>query len=918
MAVLRFFEFELDESRRLLTRAGNPVKLGSKALDILVVLASKAGEVVTREELFDAVWSGSTSAENSLRVQIMALRKALATGETDDLVQSVAGRGYLLSASVQRQKPVEIPAPRISEVRGNLPGMHTSIIGRGDFIRRCLEARRTRVMSVVGPGGIGKTTVAIEFANTIREEYESAFFVDLAALKAGARIGPTLASLMGLSVYGSDPMPGIIAAIGHRKMIFVFDNCEHVIEQAAEVIERMSLACPNVFIVATSRETLGIPSEMVRRLGPLDIPAEGESPASPSSYSAMAMFMDRVEHSLEIASLNQIDDLVRVAAIVRKLDGIPLAIEFAAARVIDLGLDQLLNSLNQPLTVLRRGRRTAPHRQQTLQATLDWSYGFLTENEKTVLQALSVFAQTFSRDGAASVCRPLLDNDDIEDAIWGLQSKSLLSRSETGTALRLLETTREYASIKLLSSMRETPVRDAHARFVLARLQDAELEWDRLATYQWLASYGGLINDLRLALAFCETLGNTGLFLELVACSGLLWTQLGLMNEQFLYIEKAIEVLDRTDAPDPAIDTQLRSAYGAIAYNVHSVAGDAEAIRQFDLAASSARTLGDATKILRARSGVCAVLTTQGRYREAYGLALTLRDELGVAAESTVNRILAHNSHYLGSHADAFGMAEKALHANGVNVRGTLTSGANFGQKTLSLMIMAKTAYLRGEIATSLELLDELTADVMAVDHPISTCLAFSVGVCPVYFGLGMTEKGRYYLEVLRDTSTRNSLVRWQEWADGFDYALATDIVVPSTALASLSLAGNGPRLENTITIGGERIGLDLLEMALSGEAGWCEPELLRLKGIKLLQRGSSEGRRWLTQGFELASRQSARTWQLRCANSLATFATAASFDEDRLRVDRLLGEFTEVPAIDLAISERILDGAPEMCELWR
>ncbi|MEV4610762.1 helix-turn-helix transcriptional regulator [Neorhizobium sp. LMR1-1-1.1] len=914
MSVLRFFEFELDESRRLLTRSGQPVKIGSKALDVLVVLASRAGEVVTREELFDAVWSGSASAENSLRVTIMALRKALASGETDGLVQSVAGRGYLLSASVQSRKPVEVPAPRALEIRGNLPGVHTAVIGREDFIQRCLESRRTRVMSVVGPGGIGKTTVAIAFANTIREGYESAFFLDLAALNAGERIGPTLASLMGLSVYGSDPMPGIITAIGQHKIIFVFDNCEHVIEQAAEVIEKVSLACPNVFIVATSRETLGIPSEMVRRLGPLDTPQEGENPVNPSSYSAMAMFMDRVEHSLDIGSLNQIDDLVRVAAIVRKLDGIPLAIEFAAARVIDLGLDQLLNSLNQPLTVLRRGRRTAPHRQQTLQATLDWSYGFLTENEKTALQALSVFAQTFSRDGAASVCGPLLENDDIEDAIWGLQSKSLLSRSDTGTALRLLETTREYASIKLQSSRRETPIRDAHAHFVLSRLRDAELEWDKLATYQWLASYGGLINDLRLALAFCETVRNTRLFLELVAGSGLLWTQLGLMNEQLLYIEKAIEVLDRTETRDPAIDTQLRSAYGAIAYNVHSVAGDAEAVRQFDLAASSARALGDATKTLRAKSGVCAVLTTQGRYREAYELALTLRDDLGVAAESAVNRILAHNSHYLGSHADAFGMAEKALHANGVNVRGTLTSGANFGQKTLCLMIMAKTAYLRGEISNSLELLDELTADVIEVDHPISTCLALSVGVCPVYFGLGMNEKGRYYLEVLRDTSTRNSLVRWQEWADGFDYALGTDIVAPSTALASLKLGGHGPRLENTITIGGERIGLDLLEMALSGEAGWCEPELLRLKGIKLLRRGEGEGRQWLSQGFELASRQSARTWQLRCANSLAAFATAASFDEDRLRVERSLGHFAEAPPIDLAISTRILEGTREMC----
>ena len=916
MSVLRFLDFELDESRRKLTRSGHPVKIGSKALDILAVLARRAGEVVSREDLFEAVWSGSTTAENSLRVQIGALRKALGSSESDSLVQSVAGRGYLLSASVRRVEAAELsPAinPQIS--RGNLPDIGNNVIGREDFIARCLQTRRTSVMSIVGPGGIGKTTVAIEFANRVRAEYEAAFFLDLAALSTASSIGPTLASLIGLSVYGDDPMPGIRAAIGQRKLIFVFDNCEHVIENAAAVIEDVSRACPNIFIVSTSREPLGISAEMVRRLGPLDTPDEGQLPSNPTAYSAIAMFMDRVEHSLDSGAIDQVDDLLRVAAIVRKLDGIPLAIEFAAARVIDLGLGQLLDSLGEPLAVLRRGRRTAPRRQQTLQATLDWSYGYLTEHERTVLQALSVFAQNFTREGAASVCAHLLENEEIEDAIWGLQSKSLLSRSEAGTALRLLATTREYAWAKLVAQERDAEVRNAHARFVLMRLRHAELEWDKLPTHQWLASYGGLINDLRFALSYSEVVGETRLFLELVAGSGLLWTQLGLMSEQFRYIEQAVAALDQGRLQDAEIDSQLRSAYGAIAYNVHSVAGDTEAVRQFDLAAASARTLGDTTKIMRAKSGVCAVLTTQGRYREAFELASSLRDELGVASESAVHRIHAHNSHYLGKHSAAFDYAERALYANGVNVRGTLTSGANFGQKTLSLMIMAKTAYLRGEVGNSLALLDELIADVMEVDHPISTCLALSVGACPIYLGLGMHEKGRYYLEILRDISTRNSLIRWREWADGFDYALGTDIIAPSAALAALKIGGNGPRLENTIVVGGERMGLDLVDIALGGEAGWCEPELMRLKGTRLLSRRNAEGRQWLLSGFELAESQTAGLWQLKCANSLAIHATNPTRTEDRERIDRVLTKFPDAPSADIEISEKLIDQLQELCD---
>lgn len=917
MSVLRFLDFELDVFRRQLTFAGTPVKIGSRSLEILIVLASRPGEVVSREEILDAVWPNNVTAENSLRVNIVSLRKALSIGAPDSLVQSVAGRGYILSAAARKEELEPPPIQLVEKSRGNLPELHTSIIGREDFIRRCLDSKQARVLSVVGPGGIGKTTVAVEFANKVRSKYEAAYFVDLAALKTAASIGPTLASLLGLSVYGNDPLPGIIAAIGHNKYLFVFDNCEHVIDQTADLIENISRACPAVFIVTTSREPLGIPSEMIRRLGPLETPGDGASPSDTLSYSAVTLFMERLEHSIEMGSVVRDEDLSRVAAIVRRLDGIPLAIEFAAARVIDLGFERLLTSLSQPLTVLRRGRRTAPPRQQTLQATLDWSYGFLTPNEQVVLQALSVFAQSFTRDGASTICGSLLGKDDLEDAIWGLQLKSLLAKSESGAALRLLETTREYAAIKLVAGGRHLEVRAAHAHFVRERLRDAELHWDKLDTFHWMSGYGKLIHDLRSALAFCEETANTRLMLELVAGSGVLWTQLGLMNEQFRYIEKAIHILDSSQTNDAAIETQLRSAYGAIAYNVHSGAGDNEGLRQFELAARSARDLDDSTMILRARSGVCAILTTQGLYTEANDVAAALRLEVGPDADSAVTRIFAHNSHYLGRHDDAFRFARQSLEANGVNIRGTLTSGANFGQKTLSLMIMAKTAYLRGEIKNSLELLEELTSGAIKVDHAISVCLALSVGACPIYFGLGDYERGRYFLEILRDISTRNSLDRWREWADGFDYALGRPKAASSDVIASLMTGGNGPRLENTIMIGGKQIEISLLDLALKGQAGWCEPELLRLKGEGLLDRGDAEGRGLVLRGFDLAAEQSATTWQLRCANGLANYSTSGTADSDLSRIERVLRLFPDdAPANDLAIAEARLKGVRSQIEV--
>lgn len=906
MSTIRFLDFELDVSRRLLAHQGKPVKIGSRALDILALLASRAGEIVSSSEILLAVWPDSVSAENSLRVQIVALRKALSVGNAGSLLQSVAGRGYILSATVRTDEPaVERIVP---QSRGNLPGKVTTVIGRQGFIAKCVDLRESRIMTIVGPGGIGKTTVALELAHLHKGDYEAVYFLDLAAIGSTATIAPTLASLLGISVYTDDPLPGIIAALAPEKILLVFDNCEHVIANAAQIIDRIIRTCPGVTVLATSREPLSVHAETIRRLGALDVPDVGEGTAQAMQCSAVALFMDRMEHSFEMIAPLRDDQLDLVTSIVRRLEGIPLAIEFAATRVVDLGLDQLLASLDQPLTVLRRGRRTAPRRQQTLQATLDWSYGFLTEGEKVVLQALSVFAYSFSREGALAVCQAVLGQEEAEDAIWGLQSKSLLARSESGRALRLLETTREYAAIKLASTGRQRTVRLSHAALLLTRMREAEFQWDKLPTSQWMNGYGILIHDLRLALTFCEEAAETHLFYELLAASGVLWTQLGLLNEQFRHIEKAIRSIDLEPLADPLLETQLRSAYGSIAYNVHSVDGDAEAERQFELAARSARLLNDSTRLLRAASGICALLTTRGRYHAANEVALELRKDLGQIAEPAVNRILAHNSHYLGAHEDAYDYALRALRANGQAVRGTLTSGASFGQKTLSLMVMAKTAYLRGQIKTSLEHLDELTSDIVLVDHPISTCLGLAVGACPIYFGVGEMELGHRFLGILRDTSTRNSLVRWQEWVEGYEYALEESQLQRDPALACFRHGSNGPLLENIVTTAGRKAGLEFIQLGLAGEAGWCRAELLRLHGEILLDRNDERGRDMLHEAYLTAEVQSALTWQLKCANSLATHGTFQTFDADRERIERTLRLFPGVPVQgDLEAAEAIL-----------
>lgn len=196
----------------------------------------------------------------------------------------------------------------------------------------------------------------------------------------------------------------------------------------------------------------------------------------------------------------------------------------------------------------------------------------------------------------------------------------------------------------------------------------------------------------------------------------------------------------------------------------------------------------------------------------------------------------------------------------------------------------------------SREHLDELTSDILLVDHPISTCLGLAVGACPIYFGLGELELGYRFLGILRDISTRNSLYRWQEWVEGYEYALGTGNVDHEAAIACLRHGGNGPRLENIVAVAGKPAGLDLLELALSGEAGWCQAELVRLKGEILLDRGDRSGRGLLLDAYRIAEGQSALTWQLKCANSLAKHGSHQTLEADRERVERTLGLFSCSP----------------------
>src|SRR5271154_1788196 len=448
--ILAFGPFSLFAAERLLKKGNEPIPLGGRALDILIALAERAGEVVTHKELISTAWPDVTVEEANLRFQMAALRKALGDGQDGArYISNVAGRGYCFVAPVTRssaKKPVPVTGITTTERVQRLPPRLTRMVGRDDTVRALAQQLEIwRFVSIVGPGGIGKTTLAISVAHTLVEGFHDAvFFIDLAALTDPQLVPTAVASALGLMVRTQDPVVGLLAFIGERKILLVLDSCEHVIGVAAKLAERVVSEAPQAHILTTSREALLVEGEHVHLLYSLDCPPEdaGLTAMEALRYPAAQLFMERAAASGYGAALSDIDAPI-VARCCRRLDGVALVIELAASRVGSLGIRGTAELLDNRFSLLWHGRRTALPRHETLNAMLDWSYSLLSGREKLVLCRLSVFVGDFTVQAAGSVASETdVDEANVIDAVASLVAKSLISTTfiNQSTYYRLLDT----------------------------------------------------------------------------------------------------------------------------------------------------------------------------------------------------------------------------------------------------------------------------------------------------------------------------------------------------------------------------------------------------------------------------------------------------------------------------------------------
>ncbi len=540
-AAYRFGSFELQPDQRRLLVDGRSAALGPRAFDVLLALVERAGQLVSKNELLDLVWPGLVVEENNLQVQISTLRKLLGP----QAIATIPGRGYRWTlapddGAAQAAKSESAP-PASSAGSAALPDAPTelpALYGRSEDVAAvCDLIRHHPLVTVVGSAGIGKTRLAQAVAHDLRDEFaDGVRLVELAPLA-----DPTLVAIMAARAIGlvtGDLVAALelaVQALAERRLLLVLDNCEHLLDAVDRVVAALRKGAPRVHVLATSQELLRHPDEHVYRLGALALPAE-VTVARAREAGAVELFAARVQ-AFEPRFLVSDANVAAVVDICRRLDGLPLAIELAAARVPLLGVEGVRERLDERFRLLTAGSRLALRRHQTLRAALEWSYSLLSEPEQRIFDGLGVFAGSFSLESAQRLATDAeIDEWAVLDHLGALVDKSLVIAEGESARYRMLETTRAFALERLAVRGETLPMLRRHAEVMLTLFEHfyrdimgggglASQLWKRLGAdldnlrgaIHWASGPDG---DLRTAIAL---VGASGAGPGFLTTAGLQW-----------------------------------------------------------------------------------------------------------------------------------------------------------------------------------------------------------------------------------------------------------------------------------------------------------------------------------------------------------------------------------------------------------
>jgi predicted ATPase/DNA-binding SARP family transcriptional activator len=490
-------------------------------------------EVPTRERLVGQLMTGLFNAGRQAEALEVFTRTRRVLSDELGIDPSRDLRAVM--EQILRQDPAitRAPAaPAIPRQRGNLPLRSTSFVGRAAELRRTLELLSAcRLVTLAGAGGAGKTALGIEAARASADRFsDGAVFVRLAAITEGDMLAPAVADALGVSIEGGTaahrPRDVLIGHLRMRNTLLVLDNCEHLIEPVAALAETILSRCAEVQIIATSREALAVPGEVQLPVAPLPVPAPGTPPSDIAAFASAELFLDRARAAAPGLVADE-ETLAAVGVICQRLDGIPLALELAAARLASLSPVELADRVRDRFALLTSGSRTADSRQQTLRATVDWSHDLLTSAERLLFRRLAVFRGGWILDAAEHVAADRdLPPSAVLDLLDRLVRQSLVTAERVAghTRYRMLETLRQYAADKLSLAADRDALLAAHAKFYLALAEQAETGLRSSAQPQWTQTPNAEHANVRAALAWLTTTdGHADEALRLAGSLGLYW-----------------------------------------------------------------------------------------------------------------------------------------------------------------------------------------------------------------------------------------------------------------------------------------------------------------------------------------------------------------------------------------------------------
>jgi predicted ATPase len=809
------------------------------------------------------------------------------------------------------------------------------MVGRDDTVRSLAEQlQMRRFVSIVGPGGVGKTTVAISVAHALVDGFRDAVvFIDLAALTDPQLVPTAVASALGLMVQTHDPLASLLAFIGDKEILLVLDNCEHVIGVAAALAERVVSDAPQAHILATSREALRVEGEHVHLLHSLDCPPEdlGLTAVEALRYPAAQLFMERAGASGYRTALSDSDAPI-VARICRRLDGVALAIELAASRTGSVGIRGTAELLDNRFSLLWHGRRTALPRHQTLNAMLDWSYKQLSEREKAVLCRMSVFVGDFTLQAAGSVgSETEADKADVIDAVASLVTKSLISTTvvNESTYYRLLDTTRAYAAAKLAERDEADRIARRHAIFYSKFLEHDEIIQSVFGEHD-LAGYAPHIGNVRAALGWAlSEHGDAAVGIELATWAAPLFVGLSLLGESGVWCERALAALD--DASRGTRQEMILQE--AQALSTMLTMGHSDQLRaELERGLALAEALEDRPRQLRLLVGLNLFL---GRLGDVQGV-LAVAEQGGVIAQAAKHPAgtvwaecwVGNARHFLGNQASAQFHLERGM-ALAVELGAFNANFFVFDYRSVATIFLARTLWLRGFSDQALRVVRRAVDEVASRDHPVPICISLAYA-STFFLWTGDLPRVSDLIERLIAHAGRHSLAPYRALAIALKGEVAIARDEPEAGLDLLrgaleTLRAQQYNLQITGFIGAFSEGLrktgqfeealftinGAIAHATNSGVQLYLPELLRIKSqILAAQNDGESAMNCVAEALAVARAQSALAWELRSTTAVARMLSeVGQRDQARHTLALVYDRFTEgFETADLKMARALLE----------